>query len=338
MAFKRIAIEEAFVTEGVADGWGEVLKGRNVEPGFARLGGALTAPTKAAKRLHDALLDIGPGRIAHMDSVGIDMQVLSLTAPGVQVFDDDLATRLAAEANDVLAEAVRKYPTRFAGLGAFAPQNPEAAAREIERAAGTLGMKGLIVNSHTRGEYLDLPKYRPIFEAAQAADLPIYLHPREPGPAMVEPYLDYGLYFAIWGFAAETALHAMRLILSGTFDRFPRLKIVLGHMGEGLPFWLQRMDNRYKAQVVVGATGKLARLPSEYFRDNFVITTAGVTFMPALRLSLDVLGSERILFAADYPYEDDREAVRFLDGADITDAERRQIYETNAVRLFKLET
>ncbi|HYD07635.1 MAG TPA: amidohydrolase family protein [Reyranella sp.] len=337
MAFKRIAVEEAFVTAAVADGWVDVLKRLDVEPGFAKMGGALTAPTKAAKQLHEAMIEIGPGRIAHMDAVGIDMQVLSLTAPGVQVFDADIAARLAIEANDVLAEAVRKYPTRFGGLAAFAPQDPEAAAREIERAAGKLGLNGLIVNSHTRGEYLDLPKYTPIFEAAQAADLPIYLHPREPGPPMVGPFLDYGLYFAIWGFAADTALHALRLILSGTFDRFPRLKIVLGHMGEGLPFWLQRLDNRYKAQVAVGASDKLARLPSEYFLDNFVITTAGVTFMPALRLSLDVLGSERILFAADYPYEDDAEAVRFLDGADITEAERRQIYETNAVRLFKLK-
>jgi 5-carboxyvanillate decarboxylase len=337
MAFKRIAVEEAFVTASVAEGWSEVLKRADVEPGFAKMGGALTAPSEASRRLHDAMLDIGKGRIAHMDAVGIDMQVLSLTSPGVQVFDTDLATKLAAEANDVLAETVKAHPKRFGGLASIAPQDPEAAAREIERAAGKLEMNGLIINSHTKDEYLDLPKFRPIFEAAQAADFAIYLHPREPSPSMVGPFLDYGLYFAIWGFAADTALHALRLILSGTFDRFPRLKIVMGHMGEGLPFWLQRMDNRYKLQVAVGATPKLARLPSEYFLENFVITTAGVTSMPALRLSLDVLGSERILFAADYPYEDDGEAVRFMDGAAITEAERKQIYETNAVKLFKLK-
>ena len=259
-----------------------------------------------------------------------------MTSPGVQAFDAALATRLAAEANDVLAAAVKTYPTRFAGLAAIAPQDPVAAAREIERAAGTLGLNGLIVNSHTLGEYLDLAKYRPIFEAAEASDMPIYLHPREPAPSMVTPFLDYGLYFAGWGFAAETGLHAMRLIMSGTFDRFPRLKIVLGHMGEGIPFWLQRIDNRYLLEVKIGMVEKLPKLPSEYFLENFVITTAGVTSMPALRLSLDVLGVDRILFAADYPYEDDAEAVQFMDAAKVTEAERKQIYETNAVRVFKL--
>ena len=153
---------------------------------------------------------------------------------------------------------------------------------------------------------------------------------------MVAPFLDYGLYFAGWGFAAETGLHAMRLIMSGVFDRFPKLKIVLGHMGEGIPFWLQRIDNRYLLEVKIGAVGKLPRLPSEYFLDNFVITTSGVTSMPALRLCLDVLGSERILFAADYPYEDDADGVRFMNEAKVTEDERKQIYETNAVRVFRL--
>jgi len=166
--------------------------------------------------------------------------------------------------------------------------------------------------------------------------MPIYLHPREPAASWVAPYLDYALWFAGWGFAAETGLHAMRLIMSGTFARHPNLKIVLGHMGEAIPFWLQRIDNRYLLEVKIGACGKLPRLPSEYFLDNFVITTSGVTSMPALRLSLDVLGADRILFAADFPYEDDAEAVRFMDGANVTEEERRKIYETNACRVFKL--
>jgi 2,3-dihydroxybenzoate decarboxylase len=335
MAMRRIAVEEAFVTAEIAKEWLAVLARSDVEPGMAKMGTILT-PGPATAPLHKSLLDIGAGRIAHMDAIGIDMQILSLTSPGVQVFDAGLATRLAAESNDVLAEAVKAYPTRFAGLGAVAPQNPEAAAREIERVAGPLGLRGLIINSHTMGEYLDLPKFRPILEAAEAADMPIYLHPREPGPSMVTPYLDYGLYFATWGFSAETGLHAMRLIMSGTFDRFPKLRIILGHMGEGIPYWLQRIDNRYLLQVKIGAVEKLPRLPSEYFHDNFFITTAGVTSMPALRLSLDVLGAEHILFAADFPYEDDADAVRFMDGAKVTEEERKQIYETNAVRVFKL--
>lgn len=337
MAIRRIAVEEAFVTPEIMAQWHVVLAGGNVEPGFAKMGETILAQTPANKPLDDHLLDIGAGRIAHMDSLGIDMHILSLTSPGVQVFETALATRLAAESNDALAAAVKAYPTRFAGLAAIAPQDPAAAAREMERAVRKLGLCGVIINSHTMGEYLDAPKFRPIFEAAEALDMPIYLHPREPAPSMVTPYLDYGLFFATWGFAAETALHAMRLIMSGTFDRFPKLKIVLGHMGEGIPFWLQRIDNRYLLELKIGATDKLAKMPSQYFLDNFVITTAGVTSMPALRLSLDVLGVERILFAADFPYEDDAEAVRFMDSAAVTEAERKQIYETNAQRVFKLK-
>ena len=336
MAIRRIATEEAFVTADIMAAWQTILQRGDVEPGFAKLGATILAPTPANKPMDDRLLDIGAGRIAHMDAVGVDMQILSLTSPGVQVFDAALATRLAAESNDALAAAVKAYPTRLAGLAAIAPQDPAAAAREIERAAGSLSLNGVIVNSHTLGEYLDHARYRPIFEAAEAADMPIYLHPREPAPSMVAPFLDYGLYFAGWGFAAETGLHAMRLIMSGVFDRFPKLKIVLGHMGEGIPFWLQRIDNRYLLEVKIGAVGKLPRLPSEYFLDNFVITTSGVTSMPALRLCLDVLGSERILFAADYPYEDDADGVRFMNEAKVTEDERKQIYETNAVRVFRL--
>lgn len=330
---KRIAIEEAFVTAEIAAEWKKVLARPDVEPGFAKMGESILAETRGNALLHSRLVDIGKGRIAHMDEVGIDMQVLSLTSPGVQVFAPHLATGLAAEANDALAEAVRAAPSRFAGLGAIAPQAPEATAREIERIK-TLGLCGLIVNSHTFGQYLDAPCYIPIFEAMEATGLPMYLHPREPAPSMVKPFLDYGLYFAGWGFAVETGLHAMRLIMSGTFARFPKLKIILGHMGEGIPFWLQRIDNRYLLQVKIGAVTKLPRLPSEYFLDNFVITTAGVTSMPALRLSIDVLGTERILFAADYPYEDDAEAVRFLDGATLTPEERKLISHQNAERLF----
>ncbi len=336
MAIRRIAVEEAFVTPEIMTQWHVVLAGRDVEPGFAKMGEAILAQTPANKPLDDHLLDIGAGRIAHMDSIGVDMHVLSLTSPGVQVFEASLATRLAAASNDALAAAVQAHPTRFAGLAAVAPQDPPVAAREIERAARALGLNGLIINSHTMGEYLDAPRYRPIFEAAQAFDMPIYLHPREPAPSMVSPFLDYGLYFAGWGFAAETGLHAMRLIMSGLFDRFPKLRMVLGHMGEGIPFWLQRIDNRYLLEVKIGAVDELPKLPSQYFLDNFVITTAGVTSMPALRLCLDVLGAERILFAADFPYEDDAEAVRFMDGADVTGDERKQIYETNACRVFKL--
>jgi len=333
---KRIAVEEAFVTEEIASEWTKVLASDSVEPGFAMMGRTILGDNPGARAVHARLADIGPGRIAQMDADGIDFAVLSITSPGVQVFDAVTAARLAAHANDVLADAIAASPKRLAGLAAVAPQQPEVAAVELERAVRKLGMKGFLINSHTMGQYLDNARYRPIFEAAQALGAPLYLHPREPAPAMVGPFLDYGLYFAGWGFAVETATHALRLIMSGVFDRFPRLVVVLGHMGEGLPFWLQRIDNRYLLQVRIGAVEKLPRLPSEYFLDNFLITTSGVMSNPALKLALEVLGEDRIMFAADYPYESVAEGVTFLDNAPITERQREKIYASNAERVFRL--
>lgn len=334
---KRIAIEEAFVTQAIADEWDKVLaNGAKGEPGFKKMGETILAPGPGTRMIHQRLIDLDANRIADMDTDGIDMQIISITSPGVQVFNPALATELAADANNVLSTAVKKHPDRFAGLTAVAPNAPEAAALEIERAIQQLGMKGVLINSHTGGEYLDDKKYWAIFESAEANDAPVYLHPRTPSPDMIEPFLDYGMYFAGWGFTVETATHALRLIMSGVFDHFPKQKIILGHMGEGLPYWLQRIDNRYLLQVNIGAVKKMPHLPSEYFLENFVITTSGVTSHPALRHVMDVLGSERILFAADYPYESVAEAVHFMDTAPITQHERRLFYQINAERLFKL--
>lgn len=333
---RRIAVEEAFLTADIASAWAPVLARTNVEPGFRMMGQTMLGQSPGARKVHEQLIDIGPGRIAHMDATGIDMQLLSLTAPGVQVFDAATGSALARQANDILVDAIARYPSRLAGLAAVAPQDPLAAARELQRVARRPGIKGLIINSHTHGEYLDHERYFEMFAAVESLQLPLYLHPREPSPGMITPYLDYGLYFAGWGFAAEAGLHAMRLIMSGLFDRFPRLQIVLGHMGEALPFWLQRIDNRYLLQVKIGAVTKLARLPSEYFLDNFVITTSGVCSDPALRLSLEVLGAERIMFAADYPYESVEEAVTFMDGAKVSEVERENIYWKNSARVFNL--
>lgn len=330
-----IAVEEAFVTAEIAREWKGVLASPDCEIGFQAMGNSILADTPGNAQLHGRLLDMGAGRIAHMDELGIDMQILSMTAPGVQVFPADLGTALARDANDALAEAVRARPDRLAGLGAVAPQDPNAAAAEISRMR-SLGLCGVIINSHTFGEYLDQPRFAPILEALEAEGLPLYLHPREPSSETIRPYLDYGLYFAGWGFAAETGLHAMRLIMSDAFARYPKLKIVLGHMGEGIPFWLQRIDNRYLLQVKIGAVKPLKRLPSEYFLDNFVITTAGVTSAPALNLSIEVLGHDRILFAADFPYEDDADAVNFLRTVNIDEEARECIAWRNAERIFGL--
>lgn len=334
-AYRRIATEEAYATPALLRETDRILAAGGVEAGFAMMGATILGESPGARAIHARLLDIGDGRIAQMDADGIDLALLSMTSPGVQVFADDVAVAIAHEANDILAEAVADRPHRLQGLAAVAPQVPASVGAELERAK-TLGLKGFLINSHTRGEYLDLPKFAPIWEAAEALDMPLYLHPREPGPGMVGPYLDYGLYFAGWGFAAECALHAMRLIMSGLFDRHPRLRIALGHMGEGIPFWLQRIDNRYALQVKIGAVTPLKRRPSDYFLDNFAITTSGVTTDAALRLAIDTLGVDRIQFAADYPYEDVAEGVSFLDGAAITDDERRAIYADNAVRFWDL--
>ena len=336
-AIKKIAIEEAFVTQDIADEWNKIIAaGSPGEPGFRKMGESILADNPGTRLIHQRLIDLGEGRIADMDASGIDMQVISITSPGVQVLEPNLARELAQDANDHLSAAVKVHPDRFAGMTAIAPQLPEAAALELERSVNTLGLKGALINSHTNGDYLDDQKYWPIFEAANALKAPIYLHPRTPSQGMIEPYLDYGLYFAGWGFAVETSLHALRLIMAGVFDQFPDLKIFLGHMGEGIPFYLQRIDNRYLLQVRIGAVKELPRLPSEYFKDHFVITTSGVAQQSSLQLSYEELGADRILFAADYPYESVEEAVHFINTADISDLDKHKICHGNAERLFGL--
>jgi len=333
--YRRIATEEAFATPALMAESQRVLEAGGVEPGFAKMGKFVFGNGIVQRVLHGRLLDLGDKRIAQMDADGVDLAVISITSPGVQVFEASRAVGISAEANDILSAAVRARPTRFAGLAAVAPQAPDLAAKELERAKG-LGLKGFLINSHTFSEYLDMAKFAPILEAAEALDMPLYLHPREPGGNSVTPYLDYGLYFATWGFAAETALHAMRLIMSGTFDRYPKLRVALGHMGEGLPFWLERIDNRYQRQALAGANPWLKRLPSDYFRDNFAITTSGMTDDASLRLAIDVLGIDKVQFAGDYPYEDVHAGVQRMMTAKITEAERRAIFDTNATAFWKL--
>jgi len=276
-------------------------------------------------------------RLADMDANGIDMHVLSLTAPGVQLFPAEEAVQLAALANDRLADAVRAHPDRFAGLASFAPQDPERAALEIERARNTLGLHGLVVNSHTNDEYYDDEKFWPIFEAAERTDAAIYIHPRAPSRQMAGPFKDYGMDTAMWGYGLETSTHAVRLICSGLFDRFPRLRIVLGHMGEGIPFWLWRIDYMHALAAGTGRFPRLALKPSEYFKRNFAITTSGQENPLALRYSIDMLGSENVMWAIDYPYQPTAPAVKFMNEAPLTDEERSLIFAGNAERIFHID-
>ena len=330
---RRISIEEAFVTPAIAKAWVDVIETPGLEPGYKRLG-SLVHISPGGKRIIAKLRELGEGRLRDMATTGVDLQLVSIASPGVQVFAPDLGTALASEANDYLHDAVQKHPDKFAGMATIAPQAPEAAAKELERCINKLNFKGALINSHTKGEFLDNEKFYPLLEAANALKAPIYLHPRTPPPKMLEPYLDYDLFFAHWGFAAEASLHAVKLIFSGVFERFPDLKFILGHMGEGIPFWLQRMDGRFKMAQDLGGGTNMKKLPSEYFKDNFVITISGVTSPPALRLSMDTIGAERIFYAVDYPFEFGDEAWEFMDSVEITEAERHMIYHGNAERLF----
>ena len=282
--------------------------------------------------------DLGAQRIADMDASGIAKQLVFLTAPGVQVFDAGTATALARDFNNELVEKTRKHPARYAALAAIAPQDPTAAVKELQRSI-SLGMKGAVINSHTQGSYLDEPKYWPIFEAAEALDVPIYLHPNTPPADMIAPFLPRGLDGAIYGFAVETGLHVLRIILAGVFDRFPKLKLVVGHLGEGLPFWLFRLDFMHRSMVNANrypGVRPLKKKPSDYVRENVWVTTSGMQWAPAILFTQQVLGVDRVLYAMDYPYQFVPEEVKVTDELPIGEEDRRKLYQGNAERVFRL--
>jgi 5-carboxyvanillate decarboxylase len=321
----RIAVEEGFMIP-------EVLAAR------AQAGASAGAPpmTAARRAMSQDLTDLGERRIKAMDEDGITMQLLVIGSPGVQAFDPVKGNELSKLANDKLAAACKAYPTRLAGLAAVAPQNPSGAAQELERAVKSLGLKGAIINSHTHGEYLDDKKFWAIFETAQALDVPIYIHPREPGPGMAGPLAMPGLRVG-WGYGVETGTHIMRLISGGVFDQFPRLKIVIGHMGESIPFTLDRIDNRYQWELAIdGITSSLKHLPSHYVRENLIITTSGMNYRLPLMMTIELLGIDNILFAADWPFEIARDAVDAMDSMPLSEADKEKIYHLNAKRVFKL--
>jgi 5-carboxyvanillate decarboxylase len=334
--YKRIATEEAWITPEIADEYMRFLATNpSDEPGFIALGGRYYA-RGASSPLLSTMLDLGAGRIEAMDRLGIDMQLLLLTAPGVQVFDADTAVGLAANSNDQLAEACKAHPDRFAGLAAVAPQDPSRGAKEIERAVKTLGLKGVVINSHTKGEFLDDQKFWEILESAEANDAPIYIHPRNPAPAMLEPYLSRKLEAGILGFAADVALHTIAMITAGVFDRFPRLKLVIGHAGEGIPYMLYRIDYMQRAVREGRGELKLEKRPSDYMKENVYITTSGMAWEPAIVFAQSVLGVDRVLYAMDYPYQADPAEVIAMDQLAISDADKKRFFQTNAERLFSL--
>jgi 2,3-dihydroxybenzoate decarboxylase len=316
---RKIALEEHFLSPGFEDYWLPTMG--NVDQ-------------KAVRGLLARLQDFGEMRVAAMDSGGIARAVLSVSGPGVQVERDaPTARRRAAEANDFLAGEVAKRPDRYSGFGHLPVQDGRAAADELERCIRELKFCGALINGHTNGQYLDHPSLFPFWERAEAIGAIIYIHPTD--PVSPSPALNgvEGLRRATWEWGFETGSHALRLVFSGLFDRFPRAKVALGHLGETLPYLLWRFDSRAKLYGV-----KLGKKPSDYIRQNFVVTTSGMNSAEPLNCALAALGNDRVMFAADYPFEQSAEAGEFLDATTVAETVREGIAFKNAVREFKLPT
>ena len=295
------------------------------------------------------LVDFQDTRLRLMDETGVEIMIASLNAPAIQGIPDvKRAVELARRANDVLAEEVAKRPDRFVGVAALAMQDPESAIAELERSVKKLGFKGALVNGYSQVQdsngqasdkpiHYDLPQYRPFWRAVEKLDVPFYLHPRPPMPGVSPLYDGHPWLFGpSWSFAAETSLHAMRLIGSGLFDECPRLQVILGHLGEGLPFYLWRIDNRnnwMKAPHKYAAKKPVA----DYVRANFHVTTSGHFSKPALVDTIAEIGADRVMYSVDYPFEDFGDAAQWFDKAEISEADRRKIGRTNALKLFKLK-
>jgi len=278
------------------------------------------------------LLNLGEERLNRMDACGVDVQVLSLSAPGLEQFDPGTGTALAKSANNAVFEVTRRYPERIMGYAALAPRNPEQAADELTRAVEELGFKGWNTHSNYGETYLDHKEYRPILQKAEKLGVPIYIHPTVPAITQMRGY-GFALAGAPFGFGMEVALCIMRLIYSGAFDRYPGLTVILGHLGEALPFLLERIDWAYVRPFDPDARPKLSKKPSEYLRNNVYITTSGNQYQPAFMCAYEAIGVDRMLLGTDYPYEDLQECIRSLEQKPISSQDKEKIYYQNAERM-----
>jgi len=316
---RKIAVEEHFLSPGFEEYWAPTV---------------VDLPSKRREEFHARLTDFGEMRLKAMDAAGIERCVLSLAGPGVQA-ETDAATaiRRARAANDFLAGEIVKRPDRYSGFAHLPMQDASAAADELERSMHELGLCGAMINGHTNGQYLDHPSLSPFWERAEQLAALIYLHPAD--PITPSPVLEghKGLRRATWEWTFETGSHALRLVFGGVFDRFPQARLALGHLGETLPFLLWRFDSRAGPDFY--AVG-LKKLPSQYIKDNIVVATSGMCSADPLNCTLSALGSDRVMFAADYPFESVAEAAHFIDNAPISDAVREDICFKNTARLLGL--
>ena len=276
--------------------------------------------------------DLGALRIREMDEAGIDLQVISENNPASQNLDAETSVKLARASNDALYEAVRAHPTRFAGFATLPTPNPKVAADELERAVSKLGFKGAMIMGLTHGHFMDEKQFRPIFERAVALDVPVYIHPTPPHPAVQEAYFkEYPvLAVAPLGFTLETLTHTFRLIVSGLFDALPKLKIIVGHLGETAPFLLWRTSN------ILGERAPMPRSFADYYREHFWLTTSGAFSNSALTCSIAEMGVDRIMFSVDWPFMDNVAGRKWMDTAPVTDHDRTLIFGGNARKLLKI--
>jgi predicted TIM-barrel fold metal-dependent hydrolase len=327
---RTIAIEEHFLSRGFR----EVMQRNASSVGHGRQ----PTPTMTAER-QAKLADLDTLRLQDMDAGGIDLQVLSDNGSVVAPRSGDEGVKLARQSNDQLAEAIAAHPDRFAGFASLPMTEPEVAANELERAVRSLGLKGAMIHGTTDGRFLDDPAFLPVLERAAALSVPIYIHPAFPPAPVREAYytgLDPAVGFVLstsgWGWHSEVGMHALRLILAGVFDRLPALQIIIGHMGEMIPFMLARIDD-----TLTPMAKHLQQPVPDYFLRNFHITTSGFFSDPPLLLAMQVMGADRIHFAVDYPFSTNEQGRAFLNHAPISPADKEKISHLNAERLLRLE-
>jgi len=279
--------------------------------------------------------DLGASRLQHMDATGVDLQVLSFNAPVAQGFAADEAIAMARQLNDQIAVAMKAHPKRFTGFAALPMPVPEAAADELERCVKDQGFVGAMIHGHTMGSFLDDKKFWPIFERAEKLDVPIFLHPALPHPGVMKALEGFEDVIARpgWGFAVDTSIHFLRILFAGVFDAYPKLQFIMGHLGEGLPFAMHRLNDH--THLVAKRRG-LAKTPLEYIRDNLHVTTSGNWYEPAFVCTLLAMGADRILWAIDWPYEANSTGMAFWNKISLSDADREKIAHGNAERLLRL--